>query len=141
MLAGRHQLVAATAASSPSPESSGHPGAVSIGLQLVHLTNAPRSRRVSLNGTPLVGWIGLTGVVAMLAVIAVKGRSHRHELADPAPFRGPADFRARILAEQCITLLRFVLTGGFARAWRSSHPSGATRELRGGRDQTGALRP
>ena len=70
--------------------------------------------------TPLVGWLGLAGLVPMLAAVALQGSSHRGEHHPPAPFRSKLDLAARLFAEQWVTFPRFVLTGGFARAWRAA---------------------
>ncbi|HKE14009.1 MAG TPA: hypothetical protein VKB80_04015 [Kofleriaceae bacterium] len=70
--------------------------------------------------TPLVGWLGLAGLASMLAAVALQGSSHRGEPHAPAPFRGKLDLAARLFAEQWVTFPRFVLTGGFARAWYAS---------------------
>ncbi len=63
------------------------------------------------------------GLLAMMVAVGAQGRTHQREESAPAPFRGPRDVAARILAEQWITFPRYVLSGAFARAWRS-----ATRE-------------
>jgi hypothetical protein len=64
------------------------------------------------------GWLALGGVLAMLGAMAAQGRGHRFEQSPPAPFRGPMDVVARILAEQWITFPRYVLTGELGRALR-----------------------
>jgi hypothetical protein len=67
-------------------------------------------------------WIGLTalgGLVLLPLAMAAQGRGHRLEKVPPAPFAGPLDVVARIFAEQLITFPRFVLSGGFTRAWRA----------------------
>jgi hypothetical protein len=61
-----------------------------------------------------------SGAVAMVVVMALQWRGHKTEETPPVPFRGPLDVFARIFAEQFITFPRFVLGGGFARAWRAS---------------------
>lgn len=71
------------------------------------------------------------GLLAMMAAMAAQGRTHQREESAPAPFRGPLDVAARILAEQWITFPRYVLTGAFARAWRAASregPAAAARE-------------
>jgi hypothetical protein len=62
--------------------------------------------------------LAAAGLAAMVAAMAAQGRGHRMEAEAPAPFRGPLDVIARIFAEQWITFPRFVLTGGFRRAFR-----------------------
>jgi hypothetical protein len=70
---------------------------------------------------PLVSaWAALAGVAAMAGAMAAQGRGHRGEVVAPVPFAGPADVLARIFLEQWVTFPRFVMTGGFARAWRSA---------------------
>jgi hypothetical protein len=61
------------------------------------------------------------GVLAALA-LAAQGRGHRGEATPPLPFRSPLDVVARLLVEQLVTFPRFVLSGGFAEAWRRSAP-------------------
>lgn len=68
------------------------------------------------------GWLALAGPLAMIGAMAIQGRGHRMEMQPPVPFRGPLDVFARIFAEQWVTFPRFVLSGGFARAWRSTVP-------------------
>jgi hypothetical protein len=53
-----------------------------------------------------------------LATLAVQGRGHAAEAARSVAFRGPGDFAARFFVEQWVTFQRFVLSGGFAQAWR-----------------------
>lgn len=60
------------------------------------------------------------GAAMMAAAMAAQGRTHRREAGAPAPFRGPLDVLARILAEQWITFPRYVLSGAFGRAWRGA---------------------
>ena len=67
---------------------------------------------------PFLGPASLLGVALLPAAMAAQGKGHRRESAPPAPFQGPLDVVLRIFAEQLITFPRFVLTGGFARAWR-----------------------
>jgi hypothetical protein len=70
-----------------------------------------------------LGWLALAGVALMATAFSLQGRGHGLEAARPAPFRGPVDAVLRIFAEQWITFPRFVLSGGFSRAWRGA-PSG-----------------
>jgi len=59
----------------------------------------------------------LLGLAMMVGAMAVQGQGHAREPQPPVRFRGPLDVIARILAEQWIAFPRFVITGGFARAW------------------------
>jgi hypothetical protein len=89
---------------------------------LVHLLTVP-AFMLGTVAVVLGPWLGLlpaaTGFLAMAMAMALQGMTHRRESAAPAPFRGPADLLARILAEQWITFPRYVLTGGLGRAWRA----------------------
>ena len=67
----------------------------------------------------------LAGLLAMPLAVALQGRGHALEREPPQPFRGPLDVLARIVAEQWITFPRFVLSGGFGRAWLRSWRDGA----------------
>lgn len=90
---------------------------------LLHLVTAPifaAGFAMSLAAPLLGGWLALWGLVAMVAVLVVQGRGHRDEATAPVPFTGPADFVTRFVAEQLITFPRFVLGGGFRRAWRAA---------------------
>jgi len=55
----------------------------------------------------------------------VQGRGHRGESAAPVPFTGPGDFVSRFLVEQLVSFPRFVLTGGWLRAWRRADRAAA----------------
>lgn len=60
------------------------------------------------------------GLALVLVAMALQGRAHRMESVAPVAFDGPLDALARIVAEQWVTWPRFVLDGGFSRAWRAS---------------------
>jgi hypothetical protein len=62
--------------------------------------------------------LAIAGAASMLAAVAAQGRGHSLESTRPVPFRGAGDFLARFFVEQWVTFPRFVLCGGFARAWR-----------------------
>jgi hypothetical protein len=64
------------------------------------------------------GWLG-AGAGAMLIALVAQGRGHRGESSAPVPFTGPGDFITRFLSEQLISFPRFVLSGGWLRAWRN----------------------
>ena len=71
--------------------------------------------------SPLAGAMAaVAGAGAMLASMLAQGRGHKLEKSAPAPFLGPTDVLKRFFAEQWITFPRFVLSGGFAKAWRET---------------------
>lgn len=76
---------------------------------------------LALLSAPVSGLVtGVGGLVAMVITVAAQGAGHAKEATPPVPSRGPLDIPIRILAEQWITFPRFVLSGGFARAWRAA---------------------
>ena len=94
---------------------------------LVHLCAVP----VFLAGNVtllLAPWSGgwrqaLAGLVAMALGYGVQARMHKGESARGRaldPFEGPFDLLGRLSFEQWVNFPRFVLSGGFVRAWRES---------------------
>ena len=71
-------------------------------------------------------WLAAGSVLAMGIAAAAQGAGHKREATPPAPFRGPLDVAARLFAEQLVTFPRYVVTGGFARAWREAGETGET---------------
>jgi len=67
-------------------------------------------------------WLAPIGLALMIVAIAAQGRGHRREPTAPIPFRGAGDVVARLFVEQWVTFPRFVLSGGFAQAWRGMAP-------------------
>ena len=63
-------------------------------------------------------WLLAFAVPAVALPLAAQGRGHRLEANPPSPFLGPGDFAVRLFVEQWVTFPRYVLSGGFARAWR-----------------------
>lgn len=60
------------------------------------------------------------GLLAMGLSLALQGRGHAREVHPPEPFTGPGQAIARILIEQWVSFPRFVLSGGWWRAWRAT---------------------
>ena len=90
---------------------------------LVHALTVPvfQAGTVALLVSPFVGgWLAALGVGAMAGTVVLQLRTHRLEQKAPAPFRGPGDVVARFLLEQWLTFPRYVASGGFGQAWRSS---------------------
>jgi hypothetical protein len=55
-----------------------------------------------------------------LVSIAIQGVGHKKEPSPPLPFDGPGDFVKRIFSEQFYKFPKFVLSGEWLRAVRSS---------------------
>jgi hypothetical protein len=77
----------------------------------------------------LFGWTwslltGLLGLGAMVVAVAAQGRGHALEQNPPVPFASRGEAVARIFLEQWVNFPRFVVTGGFTRAWRGLSPTG-----------------
>lgn len=61
------------------------------------------------------------GVIALIAGLGLQRHGHRLEAEQPEPFANRQDAIKRLLTEQFITFPRFVLSGGWWRAWRKRH--------------------
>ena len=71
------------------------------------------------HGWAFVSGAGLVlGAIGLYAALALQARGHRLEQNQPEPFRGRRDACKHLLLEQCVTFPRFVLSGGWWRAWR-----------------------
>ncbi|MHB0972488.1 MAG: terminase [Thermoanaerobaculia bacterium] len=68
--------------------------------------------------------IAAVSIVALVVSLAAQGKGHRCEPHPPEPFTGPGNAIARIVLEQWITFPRFVLSGGWSRAFRGARASG-----------------
>lgn len=60
-------------------------------------------------------WLLAAGPAAMVVAIGLQRRGHRREAVAAAPFRGPVDVVKRLIAEQLITLPRYIASGAFRR--------------------------
>ena len=90
---------------------------------LIHILTVPifEAGTLVLLGSMGFGFVwAIAGLAMMVGAMAAQGRGHAQESVAPVPFRGPADVLARIMTEQWIAFPRFVLTGGFARAWKNA---------------------
>ncbi len=88
----------------------------------LHLTTAPLFLlgTVAVLVAPLTAWqLAPVGLGGILVAFAAQGRGHKEEASPPRPFRGPLDLLARFFVEQWVTFPRYVLSGGFGRAWRA----------------------
>ena len=66
-------------------------------------------------------WLGAAGGAAVaVAAFAAEARGHALEPEAPIPFAGTRNALSRIFAEQFITFPRFVLSGGWSRAYRTA---------------------
>jgi len=64
-----------------------------------------------------VGVQAAWGGLLLLVPLILQGRGHKLEGAPPLPFRGPFDVVARFTLEQLVNFPRFVVTGGWSKAW------------------------
>jgi hypothetical protein len=91
---------------------------------LLHIVMVP----VFVVGVVYALWAALQGrwLAAVLALllplvsIAIQGVGHKKEPNPPLPFDGPGDFVKRIFSEQFYKFPKFVLSGEWLRAVRSS---------------------
>lgn len=66
-------------------------------------------------------WVGVAAGLAVAAgAFAAEGRGHGLEAQRPIPFSGPGNALSRIFVEQFVTFPRYVLSGGWAQAWRAA---------------------
>ncbi|NBA97321.1 Mpo1-like protein [Pseudomonas sp. R5(2019)] len=61
------------------------------------------------------------GIIGLFAALGLQRQGHRLEAEQPEPFSDRHDALKRLLVEQFITFPRFVLSGGWWRAWRERH--------------------
>ncbi len=90
---------------------------------LIHALSAPLFPfgTIALVASPLLGPLAaIAGAGAMLLPLILQGRGHKGEPRPPIPFSSPFNFLARFFLEQWVNLPRFLLSGGFARAWRAA---------------------
>lgn len=68
-------------------------------------------------------WLAPAGLLAMAAAAAIQAKGHAREQQRPIPFTGPADFLARLFAENWITFWRYLVSGPRTRrtAAESTH--------------------
>ncbi|HZN91445.1 MAG TPA: terminase [Myxococcales bacterium] len=88
---------------------------------LIHIFTVPLfiAGTLTLLLSPMYGLRpAVSGLVAMVAAVALQGRGHRSEPVVPVPFLGPLDFVSRFFCEQFVNFPRYVLSGGWAQALR-----------------------
>ncbi|MDB6144472.1 MAG: hypothetical protein JWP80_3516 [Pseudomonas sp.] len=61
------------------------------------------------------------GVIGLIAAMAFQRHGHTLEGQAPEPFSDRNDAIKRLLVEQFVTFPRFVLSGGWWRAWKERH--------------------
>ena len=99
----------------------GHTTRLNLAIHLVTVPTFHMGLVTLLFG--LVGWSGFTmlaGWIVAATCIVLQGVGHKREPVAPVPFSGPVDVVSRLLVEQLITYPRFMLSGGFIRAWIAS---------------------
>ncbi len=91
---------------------------------LLHIVTVP----LFWVGTTMVLWAilsgsagaAVSGLALSLAALLAQGQGHGREAERPVAFDGPFDFVSRFFVEQFITFPRFVLSGGWLKAWRDA---------------------
>lgn len=90
----------------------------------IHLVTVPMFHMglltLLLGLVTLSGFTMLSGWVVAATCVVLQGMGHKGEPVRPVPFDGPLDVASRLLVEQLVTFPRFVLSGGFVRAWASA---------------------
>ncbi|MDR9753911.1 DUF962 domain-containing protein [Pseudomonas sp. SZMC_28357] len=61
------------------------------------------------------------GVIGVIAALALQRHGHSLEAQASEPFADRKDAVSRLLVEQFLTFPRFILSGGWWRAWRNRH--------------------
>lgn len=68
-----------------------------------------------------LAWVGLAfSLFDMTIAFAAQGFGHGKEKNPPISFAGPVDALSRIFVEQLFNFPRFVVTGGWRRAFKAS---------------------
>jgi len=65
-------------------------------------------------------WFALFAFGVMVVSVALQGRGHRQEAVPPEPFTSGVNAVSRIFLEQWITFPRFVVSGGWLRAFQAA---------------------
>lgn len=91
---------------------------------LIHIALVPlflAGNVVLLVGIARASWpAAVAGLAAMAVSFAAQGIGHGRETNPSVPFAGPGNALARIFLEQWIAFPRFVISGGWLRAFRSA---------------------
>jgi len=66
-----------------------------------------------------VSWLPVVGLLMMALAVVAQGRGHALEHNPPVPFASRGEAVRRIVLEQWVNFPRYVVTGGFGRAWRA----------------------
>ena len=61
------------------------------------------------------------GAALLFASISLQAWGHAQEKEAPMPFKGPLDFPVRITTENLYVFPRYVLSGGWLKAWIEAH--------------------
>jgi len=64
--------------------------------------------------------VAIVGAGAMIVSVVLQGRGHGKEENPAVPFASPVNAVSRIFLEQWINFPRFVLSGGWLRAWKAA---------------------
>jgi uncharacterized membrane protein YGL010W len=91
---------------------------------LIHIVLVPlflAGNILLLAGIARLSWpVSIAGLIVMAVSFAAQGLGHGRESNPSVPFTGFGNALARIFLEQWIAFPRFVITGGWMRAFRSA---------------------
>jgi len=91
---------------------------------LIHIVAVPMllGANVSLLWSLLhMAWLGAGASLAIMIIsLVLQGRGHKMEVTPSIPFSSPINAISRLFVEQWINFPRFVLTGGWWRAYQAA---------------------
>jgi hypothetical protein len=94
---------------------------------LIHLAAVPGFVASTLSLVVAVASLHVLGALgalfSMVVCFLAQGIAHKREPNPAIPFDGPVDVVTRIFLEQFFTFPRFVLSGGWWRAWKAAKAS------------------
>jgi hypothetical protein len=77
---------------------------------------------LSIVTCPFTRWhCAVGGALLIVAAIVIQGRGHKLEKNAPIPFLSPFEGVRRLFLENLVNFPRYVLTGGFSRAWKAAN--------------------
>jgi hypothetical protein len=98
-----------------------HRNRINLSIHILAVPWFVASAAALVAGLATMHWgIAAFALVTLVLAFFAQGIGHRREETPAIPFDGPVDAVTRIAAEQFVTFPRFVLTGGWSAALRST---------------------